>query len=59
MSRSVKVIMTNEFELEITANTDLTSHWVAEHILEITKKSLWDTPHSVLINEAKFTLEEN
>ena len=58
MTRTIKVIMTNEFEIEITPNTDLSSHWVSAHLLELAKKAFMDEPHSRFINEATYKLEE-
>lgn len=56
--RTIKVTMTNEFELEITPNTDLTSHWVTEHLLALAKSAFMNEAHSNFINQAKYEIEE-
>jgi hypothetical protein len=58
MTRTIKVVMTNEFEVEITPNTDLSSHWVTAHLLELAKKAFMNEPHSTFINQAKYEITE-
>jgi hypothetical protein len=50
--------MTNEFELEITPNSDLTSHWVTEHLLALAKSAFMNEPHSNFVNQAKYEIKE-
>lgn len=56
--RTIKVTMTNEFELEITPNTDLSSHWVTEHLLALAKNAFMNEAHSSFINQAKYEIKE-
>ena len=56
--RTIKVVMTNEFELEITPNSDLTSHWVTEHLLALAKSAFMNEPHSNFVNQAKYEIKE-